>query len=130
VTVRGLQKFRIPDGTVIPRLWASRCFTEYQFQIPIPACFPVLPLIRRMADAVHLSAAGRGGNLTGLSRQRAVWGGGERGLLGRYTNSTGVVVALSQHTFGVDNPSNAGSVSPGTGLPNAYPKWVGGDNEV
>ena len=116
-----LQKFRIPDGTVIPA-GGFRVFYEYQFN-PNPGVFPSFALDSAHGDAVYLSAADAGGNLTGY-RTGVEFGAAENGVsLGRYTNSTGVeFVALSQRTFGMDSPATLAQFRTGTGLANAYPK--------
>ncbi|HWY29099.1 MAG TPA: immunoglobulin domain-containing protein, partial [Candidatus Acidoferrum sp.] len=97
-------------------------FYEYQFN-PTPGVFPSFALDSAHGDAVYLSAADSGGNLYGF-RTDVKFGAAENGVsFGRYTNSTGVeFVAMSQHTFGIDNPVSLAQFRTGTGLPNAYPK--------
>jgi hypothetical protein len=116
-----LKKFRIPDNTVIPA-GGFTVFYQYQFD-PNPGVFPSFALDSAHGDAVYLSAADAGGNLTGY-RAGVQFGAAENGVsLGRYTNSTGVeFVALVQRTFGMDSPATQAQFCTGTGLANAYPK--------
>jgi hypothetical protein len=116
-----LQKFRIPDGTVI-LAGGFTVFYEYQFN-PNPGVSPSFALDSAHGDAVYLSATDAEGNLTGY-RTGVQFGAAENGVsFGRYTNSTGVdFVALSQRTFGMDSPATLAQFRAGTGLPNAYPK--------
>ncbi len=115
------KKFRIPDDTIIPA-GGFKVFYEYQFN-PIPGVFPSFALDSAHGDAVYLSAADPGGSLFGF-RADAKFGAAENGVsFGRYTSSIGVeLVAMSQRTFGVDNPGSLGQFRTGTGLANAYPK--------
>jgi hypothetical protein len=115
------KKFRIPDGTWIPAN-GFRVFYEYQFN-PTPGVFPSFALDSAHGDALYLSAADSNSNLYGF-RADVKFGAAENGVsFGRYTNSTGVeFVAMSQHTFGVDNPASLAQFRTGTGLSNAYPK--------
>jgi hypothetical protein len=115
------KKFRIPDGTVIQPN-SFKVFYEYQFN-PTPGVFPSFALDSAHGDTVYLSVADAGGNLFGF-RAGAKFGAAENGVsFGRYTNSTGVeFVAMSQRTFGVDNPGSLAQFRTGVGLANAYPK--------
>ena len=115
------KEFRIPDGKWIPAKGLA-VFYEYQFN-PTPGVFPSFALDSAQGDAVYLSAADAGGNLYGF-RTGVKFGAAENGVsFGRYTNSTGVeFVAMSQHTFGMDNPLSLAQFRTGTGLPNVYPK--------
>ena len=115
------KKFRIPDGTWIPAKGFS-VFYEYQFN-PSPGVFPSFALDSAHGDAVYLSAADADGNFYGF-RTDVKFGAAENGVsFGRYTNSSGVeFVAMSQHTFGVDNPVSLPQFRTGAGLPNSYPK--------
>src|SRR5437763_16168055 len=73
---------------------------------------------------MYRSGAGAfNGPLNG-NRTTESFGPAEPGVsFGRYLNSQGEeqFVAMSQHTFGVDNPDGVGSFRLGTGLPNDYP---------
>jgi hypothetical protein len=115
------KKYRIPDGTVVAA-GGFVVFYAYQFD-PNPGVFPSFALDSAHGDAVYLSAADAGGNLTGY-RTGVRFGAAQNGVsFGRYTNSTGVeFVALSQRTFGVDNPTTLAQFRTGTGRTNAYPK--------
>ncbi len=116
-----LKKFRIPEGTVIPGN-GFKVFYQYQFD-PNPGVYPSFALDGAMGDSVYLSAADADGTLSGY-RAGVEFGAAENGVsFGRYTNSTGVeFVALSQRTFGEDNPATLDQFRTGTGLANAYPK--------
>jgi hypothetical protein len=115
------KKFRIPDASMIPPN-GFKVFYEYQFN-PTPGVFPSFALDSAHGDSVYLSAGDAAGNLFGF-RTSAKFGAAENGVsFGRYTNSTGVqFVAMSQRTFGVDNPTSLSQFRTGTGLANAYPK--------
>lgn len=115
------KKFRIPDGTWIPAK-GFRVFYENQFN-PTPGVFPSFALDSAHGDAVYLSAADSTGNLYGF-RADVKFGAAQNGIsFGRYTNTTGIeFVAMSQHTFGMDNPLSLAQFRTGTGSPNAYPK--------
>jgi hypothetical protein len=115
------KKYRIADGTTIPAL-GFKVFYEYQFN---PTNGSSVPFTFNSAhgDSVYLSEADSGGNLTGY-RATSSFGAAANGVsFARYTNSIGVVnyVAMSAHTFGVDNPSTVAQFRLGTGATNAYP---------
>jgi len=115
------KKFQIPEGTWLPANGLA-VFYEYQFN-PSPGVSPSFALDSAHGDAVYLSAADFGGAIYGF-RTSVKFGAAENGVsFGRYTNSTGIeFVAMSQRTFGVDNPVSLAQFRTGTGLPNAYPK--------
>jgi len=75
-------------------------------------------------DQIYLSTAtANNGPLSGY-RTSESFGPAEPGVsFGRYLNSQGEeqFVAMSQHTFGADNPIDLETFRSGTGLPNAYP---------
>jgi hypothetical protein len=115
------KKYRIADGTTIPA-FDFKVFYEYQFN---PTNGSSVPFTFNSAhgDSVYLSQADSGGNLTGY-RAASSFGAAANGVsFGRYTNSIGAVnsVAMSAHTFGIDNPSTVAQFRLGTGAPNAYP---------
>ena len=115
------KKYRIADGTTLPAQ-SFNVFYEYQFSPTNGASVP-FTLNSAHGDNVYLSEADSGGNLTGY-RATAEFGAAAHGVsFGRYTNSIGAInyVALSAHTFGVDNPSTVDQFRLGTGAPNAYP---------
>jgi hypothetical protein len=72
---------------------------------------------------LNISSADSTGKLTGY-RARQKFGAAENGVsFGRYLTSVGVdFVAMSQRTFGVDNPATLAVFRTGKGSPNAYPK--------
>ena len=75
-------------------------------------------------DQVYLHTADSNGNLTFFRTSRD-FGPAENGVsFGRYVRSDGNTdfVAMSQRTFGVDNPTSEAEFRMGTGLANAYPK--------
>jgi len=118
---RALQKYQFTNVTLQP----DGYLVLYQNQLSTS-----LDPIRRIqldainGDQVYLSTAGaNNGPLSGY-RTSESFGPAEPGVsFGRYLNSQGEeqFVAMSQHTFGVDNPDGVGSFRLGTGLPNAYP---------
>src|ERR1039458_7782175 len=115
------KKFRIPDGTSIPANGYS-VFYQYQFA-PVPATSNSIVLNSALGGSLYLSQADASGNLTGC-RSAVSFGAAEAGVsFGRYISSTaGEFVAMSQHTFGMDAPTNVTQFRSGTGLTNAYPK--------
>lgn len=117
------KRYRIPDGTVIPP-GGFKVFYQYQFgptntDQDMP---PLFTLNSARGDAVYLSEADATGNLTGR-RTSVQFGAAANGVsFGRYQTSVGVdFVAMSRHTFGVDNPGSLEEFRTGTGAPNAYP---------
>ena len=115
------RKFRIPGGTVIPPL-GYVVFYEYQFN-PNPGFDPGFALNSAQGDQVYLYTADAFGNLTGY-RAGVQFGAAFNGVsFGRHETSVGVdFTALSQPSFGVDNPANASQFRAGAGAPNAYPR--------
>ncbi|MEO7678698.1 MAG: lamin tail domain-containing protein, partial [Verrucomicrobiota bacterium] len=115
-----LKKFFIPAGTVLPA-GGFKVFYGFQFN-STPGVFPSFALDSAHGDSVFLSEAS-GGNLTG-PRTSATFGAAENGIsFGRFTNSTGIeFVALSERTFGSDNPASLAQFRGGTGLANSGPK--------
>ena len=118
---RALQKYQFTNVTLPPNGYLV--LYQYQFTSDLdPARRILLDAIN--GDQVYLSTAGaNNGPLTGY-RTSESFGPAEPGVsFGRYLNSQGEeqFVAMSQHTFGVDNPIDLESFRGGTGLPNAYP---------
>lgn len=114
-----LQKFRIPNGTVIqPSGFAV--FYEYQFN-PSPGTPPSFAL-SSLGDQVFLAAATSSGTLTGYTTSISFGASPANASFGRFTTSTGVdFPLLGQHTFGVANPATVQQFRTGAGALNAYP---------
>ncbi|HXJ59575.1 MAG TPA: lamin tail domain-containing protein [Verrucomicrobiae bacterium] len=115
-----LTKFQIPDGTTIPAN-GFLVFYENQFN-PRPGDPDSFSLSSAKGDHVYLSAAA-GGVLTGY-RAVVEFGPAENGVsFGRFDTSQGVqFVALSNRTFGQDNPNSIDQFRLGTGAANSYAK--------
>jgi hypothetical protein len=115
-----LKKYRIPDNTVVqPNGFAV--FYQYQFGGVSPTSFT---FNSAHGDEVWLSSADPGsGRLTGY-RTGAKFGAAANGVsFGRYPTTLGIdYVALTQRTFGIDNPTTLAQFRSGTGLPNAAPR--------
>jgi len=119
-----LKRYRIPDGTILP-VGGFRVFYQNQFgpadgETDTP---PLFTFNSAHGDSVYLSQADAGGNLSGY-RAGVAFDAATNGVsFGRYQTSVGVdFVALSQRTFGMDNPATVVQFRTGTGLPNAYPR--------
>ena len=115
------QKFRIPPATILPP-GGYRVFYEYQFNDRDQADIP-FALSSAKGDEVYLSAADPNGILTGY-RAVARFGPSFNGVsFGRFVTTVGAdFVAMSQRTFGADNPVDLADFRTGSGLPNAYPR--------
>ena len=116
------RKYRIPAGTAIPGN-GFRVFYENQFNNADLALAP-FSLSSAHGDQIYLSATDTNGALTGY-RALAEFKAGANGVsFGRYVNSAGTAdfTALSQRTFGVDDPATVDQFRTGTGLANVYPK--------
>jgi len=118
-----LKRHRIADGTTIPA-GGLRVFYQSQFgpadgEADAP---PLFSLNSAHGDAVYLSEADASTNLTGY-RASVTFDAAANGVsFGRYQTSVGVdFVAMSQRTFGVDNPGTVAQFRTGGGLTNAYP---------
>jgi hypothetical protein len=87
------------------------------YQVPFP-----FTLNSARGDTVYLSESVPGG-LTGY-RAQVTFGAAENGVsFGRFNTSVGSdFTAMSQRTFGVDNPADVSQFRAGTGLSNSYPK--------
>ena len=111
-----LKQYRIPDGTIV----AANGFLviyEYQFKGTNNFTFN-----SAHGDQAILSTGDAQGNLTGY-RLKISFGSAANGVsFGRYATSVGIdFVAMSQHTFGMDNPRTTTEFRLGQGAPNAYP---------
>jgi len=115
-----LKKFRIAAGTTIAP-GAFAVFYETNFNAGGNGTNFTLNSAR--GDAIYLSEADAGGNLTGY-RTQVSFGAAENGVsFGRFVTSVGAdFVAMAQRTFGVDNPATVEQFRTGTGLSNSYPK--------
>ncbi len=115
------KRFRIPDGTVLPPGGFVVVY-ENQFNADFTGRPPYFALSSAEGEELYLHPADADGNLTGY-RASAKFGAAENGVsIGRYETSVDVdFTALSQRTFGVDNPADVQEFRLGTGLPNAYP---------
>ncbi len=116
-----LNKYRIPDNTIIPA-HGFKVFYEYQFN-PRPGDADSFAFSSANGDEVYLSAVDGNGQFNGY-RSAVDFGPAERGVsFGRYETSIDVqMVAMSQRTFGQDDPETLADFRAGTGLPNADPQ--------
>jgi len=119
------QKFRIPSGTTLAP-GQFKVFYETNFNAggtPSGGAPTNFTLNSAHGDAVYLSQADAGGNLTGY-RAQVSFGAASNGVsFGRFVTSVGAdFVAMAQRTFGADNPGTVAQFRTGTGLSNSYPK--------
>ncbi|MCI0743849.1 MAG: lamin tail domain-containing protein [Verrucomicrobia subdivision 3 bacterium] len=118
---RNFKKYRFAAGTTIPGLGHK---VIYQNALTGGAA-ALVPFTFDSAhgDAVYLSRADAGGNLTGY-RAVARFGAAANGVsFGRFPTTVGVdFPPLSQRTFGVDNPGSVTEFRNGGGAVNAYPR--------
>jgi hypothetical protein len=118
-----LRKYRIPTGTTIPAN-SFKVFYENQFNNETNGT--PFSLSSANGDQVYLSAADAGGQLTGY-RTVVDFGPAAKDVsFGRYVTSAmnGNKVefaAMSQRTFGVDNPPTVDDFRAGTGKTNSGP---------
>jgi hypothetical protein len=117
------KRFRVPDGTTIPA-GGFKVFYQYQFGPPDGETDtpPLFTFNSAHGDSAYLSEADANGNLTGY-RVGISFDAAAHGVsFGRYQTSVGVdFVAMSQTTFGMDNPTTLAEFRTGTGATNAYP---------
>lgn len=118
-----LKRYRVPDGTVVPA-GGFRVFYQNQFgpadgETDSP---PLFTFNSAHGEAVYLSQADGGSNFTGF-RAIATFDAAANGVsFGRFPTSLGTeFVALSQRSFGADNPTNLAHFRTGLGASNAYP---------
>lgn len=120
-SVRNLKKYRIAAGTTI----AAPGFKVFYQNELTGGASSVEPFTFDSAhgDAVYLSAADAGGNLTGY-RAVAKFGAAANGVsFGRYLTTVGAhFPPLEQRTFGADNPANVTEFRTGAGAANALPR--------
>jgi hypothetical protein len=117
---RDFKKYRVPDDTVL-RAGGFAAFYQLQFNGGAGSLVPFL-LDSVYGDTLYLSQADAGGNLTGYRSQRTFGAAANGVSLGRFVTSVGEnFVALSQRTFGADQPGSPEEFRTGGGLPNAYP---------
>jgi hypothetical protein len=118
-----LKRYRIADGTILPA-GGFKVFYQYQFgsadgETDAP---PLFSFNSAYGDAAYLSQTDGSGNLTGYRTGVAFDAAANGVSFGRYPTSVGVdFVALSQRTFGMDNPASLAQFRTGTGATNAYP---------
>jgi hypothetical protein len=118
-----LKRYRIPDNTLIQgqgyAVFYQAQFGTVEGEQDSP---PKFSLNAAHGDAVYLSQADGGAQLTGY-RANAKFGASANAVsVGRHVTSVGVdFVPLSQRTFGVDNLEPVEQFRTGTGLTNALP---------
>ena len=122
------RKFQIPAGTVIPaggyRVFYEAPLTSGGFNPNGAGTGRSFTLNSARGDDVYLHTGDAAGNLTFFRTSRD-FGAAENGVsFGRYVKTDGTTdfVAMSQHTFGVSNPTSQAQFRTGTGAQNAYPK--------
>jgi hypothetical protein len=122
------KKFRIPGGTVLQPggfvVFYEGIGATVGFNTSGIGTSPDFTLNAAHGDQVYLLSADFGGTLTGY-RGSVEFGAAENGIsFGRHVISTGKAdfTAMSQRTFGADNPSTVEQFRSGTGLPNAAPR--------
>jgi hypothetical protein len=114
-------RFRIPDGTIL-QPGGYVVFYEYQFN-RFPGIAPSFALSSSHGEDLYLFTADLLGNLTGFRTDTKCGAAPDAVSIGTYQTSQGIdFTALSQRTFGADNPASLTQFRTGTGLPNAYPK--------
>jgi len=115
------RKYQLPAGTTIPP-GGFAVFYEAQFNNSDLAAIP-FALSSAEGDQVYLSSASTEGVMSGY-RNVVDFGPAANGVsFGRYRTSVGFdFTALSQRTFGKDNPINVADFRTGAGKTNAYPK--------
>jgi hypothetical protein len=118
-----LKRYRVSDGTTIPA-GGFKVFYQFQFgsadgEADAP---PLFSFNSARGDAVYLSQADAGQNLTGY-RAEITFAAAANGVsFGRYQTSVGMdFVALSQRTFGMDDPASLPQFRTGPGATNASP---------
>ncbi|HTG45290.1 MAG TPA: lamin tail domain-containing protein, partial [Verrucomicrobiae bacterium] len=115
-----LQKFRIPDNTMLPA-HGFKVFYENQFN-PVPEDPGSFALSSAKGDQIHLSSS-TAGVLNGY-RSVVDFGAAANGVsFGRFVNSVGTAqfVAMSNKTFGVNSPESVAEFRTGLGQTNSYP---------
>lgn len=118
-----LKRYRIPDGTTIPG-GGFAVFYQDQFgpSVGDGDAPPFFSFNSARGDSAYLSEADADGNLTGYRTGLTFEAAANNVSFGRHETSMGVdFVAMSQRTFGVDNPATVELFRTGTGAANAYP---------
>jgi hypothetical protein len=116
------KKYVVSSNTVLAA-GGFRVFYQYQFGTnTAPGVLVPFSFNSAHGDEVHLSQSDTNGNLTGY-RARATFGAATNGVsFGRFLTSIGgEFVAMSNRSFGVDNPANLAQFRTGTGATNPYP---------
>lgn len=114
-------RYRIPDGTVLAaggyQVFYQAAFGPAQGEDDAP---PRFSLNSARGETVLLSETDASGTLTGR-RTMVSFGATANGVsLGRFPTSVGVdFVALSERSFGADDPASVAEFRTGAGLPNA-----------
>jgi hypothetical protein len=120
-----LRRYRIPNNTIIPAN-GFKVFYEAQFN-SIPNDPGSFSLSSARGDNVYLSVADAQNVLTGY-RAQVSFGAAAGGVsFGRYVTSAlngnkADFVAMTQRTFGVDNPGDVNEFRTGTGRTNSGPR--------
>jgi hypothetical protein len=116
-----LKKYRIPAGTILPP-GGYKVFYENEFNGNNSSALIKFAFSSNGEEA-YLSSADAGGNLTGCI-VGLEFGASDNGVaLGRHpTSAGGDFTFLSQHTFGVTNPTTLAEFRQGTGAINAAPR--------
>ncbi|HTD65358.1 MAG TPA: lamin tail domain-containing protein, partial [Candidatus Limnocylindria bacterium] len=117
---KDFKRFEIPAGVFIPA-GGFKVFYETQFN-PNSDLPPSFAFNAFKDDELYLSVADANGNLTGYRTTVKFGASAANVSFGRYEKSTGDdFVALSNRTFGVDNPATVAQFRAGAGASNAYP---------
>lgn len=117
----GLRKYRIPNGTVIA---AGGYLAVYELEFNGEPGSLASFALDSSGDAVYLASADNTGNLTGHIVGHEFEAAEVGVSLGVYTTSTGPsFTALSERTFGADDPESLEEFRGGPGAPNAVP-WM------
>lgn len=120
-SARNLRKFQITKESVLE---PGGFVVFYEFQLNANPDEPTsFALDGSQGDTLFLSAVDTEGALTGYRATVSFDGADPLVSFGRHVNSAGQAdfVALSERTFGVDNPATVTQFREGPGLVNAYP---------
>jgi len=126
------QKFQIPASTILTAL-SYRVFYEQVGNLQVPhqgfntsgtGETPDFTLNSAHGDSVYLFTGDAGRDLDRFSEVHQLWFSGKWRLFlgGSLTTIGSDFTAMSQTTFGVDNPGTVANFRTGKGLTNAYPK--------
>ena len=121
------QKYQIPANTVVPPggyiVFYEWPFDRRGFNSNSFGTNMSFTLNSARGDQVYLHTADSNGNLTYFRTSRDFGPAANGVSFGRYVRSDNNTdfVAMSQRTFGSDNPGSLADFRTGTGLPNAYP---------